>query len=390
MKELFFSIIAAALFLASCTEKPGTPLAVLTKLKENYDKHSSIVYKINFKHKFFSSDDTVVRNATCNLVRDASDTLYGGLFWNTVSDSLDRYYDLNNIYVIDHPQKKITEYKAHEHQTGPIDGNVTGNVIKVSFLNTDLLLSDLKDTSNKATLFTDKDHFLITINYADKEPFSDAERKIWIRTSDFVIDKIIRKIKFQGNYQYTEWNLSDIEFDKVSAGDLSKTLQSYSQSYTTAQYIPINHEDYDLLQAGTPAPPFSGTAFQNGKDINSNDLKGKFVVLDFSYMSCMPCIKSIPHLRQIQNEYGNKNVVVLAINSKDTEEKSKKRLPNFISANSVNYPIVLTTGRTDSIYKVTVYPTLYAIDKTGKIVYSQMGLSDNLLDTLRAIINKQL
>lgn len=104
----------------------------------------------------------------------------------------------------------------------------------------------------------------------------------------------------------------------------------------------------------------------------------------------MPCVKAITHLIQIQKEYGNKNVVVLAINSKDCNEKSKKRLPAFIDKNLINYPEILTSYKTDSTYIVKVYPTLCAIDKRGKVIFSQLGYSARLADTLKILINRQL
>lgn len=101
-------------------------------------------------------------------------------------------------------------------------------------------------------------------------------------------------------------------------------------------------------------------------------------------------LKAIPYLVQIQNEYKNKNVVVLAINSKDTDVNGKKRLPDFISKNSINYPVILTTYKTDSLYNVKAYPTLYAIDRKGEIIYSHLGFIDGLDDSLKTIINKHL
>jgi len=360
------------------------------KVKDNYDKRSSVTYKINYRHKFFDEDDTLQWDATCKLIRETTDTLFGGQIWFLTTDGFERYYDLSNIYLIDHSKKKITEYRAHEHQTFIITGNTAGSVIKINFLRTDKLLSDLKDTANKATLSADSEHFIVTIKYADKDDISEMERNLWIRKDYFVIDKLTFKVKFQGDYQYSEWNLSEIEFDKISTTDLEKSVNSYNKSYTVEQYVPLSEKDYATLPAGISAPYFRGTNFQNGNEISLNDYKGKFVILDFFYMSCMPCIKAIPHLVKLQNEYGNKNVVVLAVDSKDREEKSKKRLYEFITKNSVNYPIILTTYKTDSLYNVKAYPTLYAIDKKGKIVYSQIGFSEELGDTLKKIIDRQM
>ena len=390
---LFILVLVTFIHTGYTDDKKETAQTVLIKVKQNYDKHSSITYKINYRQKFFDGDDTLKWNATCKLIRDTTDTLFRGRIWFLTTDSFERYYDLNNIYLIDHTKKKITEYKAHQNQTSVITGNTAGMVIKINFLNTGKLLSDLKDTSNKVILLSeemgDKDHFVISIKYADDESFTQQQRTVWIRKNDFVINKITYKVKYQGDYQYNEWILSDIVFDNVTGSELNNSLNSYSKSYLSVQYIPQSEKDFKLIQAGTIAPSFSGINFQSGKEISLKDYERKFIILDFSYMSCMPCIQSIPHLIQIQNEYGNKNLAVLAINSKDIDQKSKKRLPGFISKHSINYPVILTTHKTDSTYNVKAYPTLYMIDKKGKIIFSQIGFSEKLIDTLKSIINKQ-
>lgn len=390
MRQFLTTFTTAILLLAGFSDKQEAVQTVLTKVKNNYDKHSSIIYKINYKQKFFDGGDTLQWNGTCKLVRDTTDTIFGGHICFRTYDSIERYYDLTNIYLIDHSKKQITEFKAHENQTGVITGNTAGSIIKTNFIYTDKLLSDFKDTTAKTSLLSDNNHFIVTIKYANEEPFSEKERNVWIRKNDFVIEKITYKVKFQGNYQYNEWNLSDIEFDNVKIDELDKSIKNLSQSYKVEQYLTLNENDFAPLKNGIAAPVFSGTDFKEGKEISSTDYKGKFIILDFSYMSCMPCIKAIPHLIQIQEEYGNKNVVVLAINSKDGNEKSKKRLPAFIDKNLINYPVILTSYKTDSAYNVKVYPTLYTIDKRGKVIFSQLGYSDRLADTLKNLINREL
>jgi len=54
------TVLTTVIFLiTSCTEKQETPLTVLMKVKDNYDKRSSVTYKINYRHKFFDEDDTL-------------------------------------------------------------------------------------------------------------------------------------------------------------------------------------------------------------------------------------------------------------------------------------------------------------------------------------------
>jgi hypothetical protein len=44
----------------------------------------------------------------------------------------------------------------------------------------------------------------------------------------------------------------------------------------------------------------------------------------------------------------------------------------------------------DSLYNVNAYPTLYLIDKEGKIIHSQLGFSEEMKANLEEIILENL
>lgn len=391
MRNSFFAILAI-LIISSCNREKETAQTVIQKVKEAYDKHASISYKIHYRQKYFSDNDTIVVDASCKLIRELSDTLFSARVWFCTKDSVEKYYDLNNIYIVEHAAKKITKYKAHENQEFAIKGNTTGEVINVGFTNTQALPDAVNDSANKIQMLPDSvpGHFIVSISYPDDESFSKMKKMVWVKKDDFVIDKITYNVRFQGQWQYNEWNLSDIGFDNVKKEELDNSIKKISGIYKTEEYTPPTEADYALLKNGLPAPEFSGVNFQTGASVTLKDFKNKLLILDFSYMSCMPCIKAIPHLVGIVEQFGKKNVAVLAMNSKDGDEKGKQKLPEFISKNKMNYPLVLTGSRTDSAYNVKAYPSLYLIDKKGKILFSQLGFAENLGDTLKTIIEKEL
>lgn len=391
MRNIFFAMLATILIFC-CNQEKETVQSVTRKVKDAYDKHTSMSYKIHYRQKYFSDNDTIVVDASCKLIRELSDTLFSARVWFSTTDSIEKYYDLNTIYVVEHSAKKITKYKAHEQQEFAIKGNTAGQVINVLFSDPQTLPDIVNDSANTATLISDSvpDHFIVSIAYPDDGTFSKMKKNIWVRKNDFVIDKITYNVQYQGNWQYNEWNLSGIEFDNVKAEELDNSIKKISGLYSTEEYIPPTAEDFALLKNGLQAPEFSGVNFQTGAAVTLKDFKNKLLILDFSYMSCMPCIKAIPHLVAIVERFGQKNVAVLAMNSKDGDEKGKQKLPEFISKNKMNYPVVLTSPGTDSAYNVKAYPGLYLIDKKGKILFSQLGFAENLGDTLTKIISQEL
>jgi thiol-disulfide isomerase/thioredoxin len=390
MKKIFF-LLSGILLIAACNKEKESALSVLEKVKKNYDSHSSLSYKILYRQKYFSGNDTAVVRASCKLLRVPSDTLFEGRIWFSTEDSVEKYYDLKTIFVAEHSNKKITTYKAHDQQDFAITGNTTGSVIRVNFTNTEHMISDVKDSLNSVRLFPDSipDHFIVSVNYPDEDSFSHMEKNIWIRKDDFVIDKMTYTVQYQGEWQYNEWNLSDLRFDDVNAEELDNSMKALLADYQITEYQAPSEKDFALLENGSVAPAFSGINFESGKPVSLFNYQNKIVILDFSYMSCMPCIKAIPHLTEISKQFGDK-VVVLAMNSKDGDENGKQRLPDFITKNKMNYPVILTDKKTDSLYNVKAYPTLYLLDRKGKILFSQIGFTENIGDTLKTMIRAQL
>jgi peroxiredoxin len=363
-----------------------TARSVLIKIRHEYEKHTSISYNISYKMKFFSDDDTTKISGQCKLIRRVKDPLFRGEFWYHTNDSLDGFYNLQNTYLIDHREQKIiqsTEKKL-------ISRHTTGDLIDVYFLFPKELTDEVNDPKVHTSLLENKEYFIVVFKYADFDGFTKGERKLWIRKKDYVIDKVTFCIKFQGHYQYNEWNLKNIEFDKVSSADLGSEVDYALKSYAYKKQTNEPEETFKPLAIGTAAPDFSAMSFQDDKLFSLNNQKGKIIVMDFFYMSCMPCIKAIPELVKLKENYGDRGVMVIGINSVDTGKNKTDRLAEFIRLNHINYPIILPHSKTDSLYNISSYPTLYIISSEGNIVFSGTGYSKNFYSTLASVIDAEI
>ncbi|MFC2131863.1 TlpA disulfide reductase family protein [Bacteroidota bacterium] len=391
MKKILLTLLSIA-FLLACSEKEKTVEEVLNEVSEIYSEHNSISYNVDFRTKYINIDDTIQVIGSCKLIRDSSDTLFGGIISYETNDSIGVYYNLEKIYSINHKELKITEYDTPFNQKWAITGSTRGDLIQVPFFETQFFLKLTEDTTNKFLIENDmihnKEHWKITCMFPDGEQFTETEQIFWINKDKYQINKISGRIKYQGNYQYQEWVLKDIEFDKVKKNDIDSEFNKLMKCYKIETYTETDSDDPELLENGSIAPLFSGEKYLSGKTINLQDFKDKIVILDFWFMACHWCNEAIPHLNELFNKYKDKGVVFLGVNSIDIKEKDRKKIPVFLKYNEMNYPIIFIDHKTDSIYHVSGYPTIYLIDRKGKIVFSQAGFSEDLKDTLEVYIKK--
>ena len=121
--------------------------------------------------------------------------------------------------------------------------------------------------------------------------------------------------------------------------------------------------------------PFFAAKLPNENGINQSlsQYKGKIIVLNFWATWCPPCREEMPELSQLQQEYQNKNVVVLGI---AVDEVSLVKA--FTQATPVSYPLVadentgmglaITLGNDQGVLPYTVI-----IDTNGKVIQTLLG-----------------
>jgi thiol-disulfide isomerase/thioredoxin len=109
-----------------------------------------------------------------------------------------------------------------------------------------------------------------------------------------------------------------------------------------------------------------------GKTLKLSDLKGKAVVLNFWATWCEPCKVEMPWLVDLQKKYGSEGLQIVGIAMDDTDEKD---IAEFTHKMGVNYPIVMGTEKVADLYGgIDGMPTLFFVNRSGKIVDHELGL----------------
>lgn len=124
-------------------------------------------------------------------------------------------------------------------------------------------------------------------------------------------------------------------------------------------------------QIGNTAPNFTALD-THGDTIRLYDIlnQGKYVILDFYYTTCGPCIYYSPQVNLAYEKYGcnTQDVVFLAIDYNDTNAEVEA----YDAQYGIKYPSISgTQGGGNGIvsqYGITGFPTFYLIDSTHHII----------------------
>ena len=389
-------IVLAGLSLLACQHK-STVESIVNNFEKGRNATESLQYRMLYKMKYFSAeDDTLKFDAHVLMVKDTADTLFGGSFWIKY-DSTDRYFDQEHIYIIDHSNKIITRYFALEGQDWAVRGNTISGVIDSYYLRPNRLSNYLKDSTIKAilsdTLFNGQSFHKISFHFPDELPIEQQYKDFYFDEND-QLKQIIYSVKFQNKFQYNEWHFSEEKFNNVSKEEMRQDFEALlKDDYKLEDFKEEPKEMKMPLTNGEIAPDFKGELLSTSDSVALSDHRGKIVVLDFWYKDCFPCIKAIPSIRAIREKYSAKELLVWGINPIDNNEQTRKKLPEFIEINRMNYPTVFVEKEVQRMYNVRGFPTFYILDQEGKVAYSKIGYSEEsehqIDSVLQLYLNKQ-
>lgn len=128
---------------------------------------------------------------------------------------------------------------------------------------------------------------------------------------------------------------------------------------------------FALVPKAKPAPTFT-LQTAGGQAVSLAKLRGKPVVLDFWAPWCPPCRRAMPELQKISAKYAKQGVTVvgIAVDGSDAEIAAAARKAG------VKYPVVIDRSqKVGAAYQVYLLPTLYVLDKTGKVVLAETGFN---------------
>ncbi len=121
---------------------------------------------------------------------------------------------------------------------------------------------------------------------------------------------------------------------------------------------------------GEPAPEFTLTTFE-GEVINTADLHGNVLVVNFWASWCKPCEQEAADLEAAWRIYQPRgDVIFLGVNYVDTEPAARAYMQKF----DITYPNGADLGtRISQAFRIRGVPETYIIDQNGVLQHAQIG-----------------
>ena len=406
MKNIIFWIgLLPALLFMSCMDQPDAEQIIKMSLAKCQSVENGY-YEMEHHMKYMSVKDTSLKKFKCHFKKLKNDSLYTSAFHYKTF-----YGD---------------DYKSEVMYTGNEFVGFSTNDSSGSIMAKNLWAKEIQSNSHNRTFYSpilDKDYDPLPSDSAilDKkmtftyigEAQINSEPCYHIRNSiptENDSAAVMKTLSTEINYwinkkdsipvQYT------IELEMVMDNDTmtqfeKKVLKKYEfndlkeETQLTLSSVPsfVKLKDYEpytppkLLETNTIAPNWSLISLEN-KKVQLSDFKGELVLIDFFYKSCYPCMLALPGLQKLHEKYKDKGLNVIGIDPFDSVEKDD--IANFLKKRGVTYTILLGGNDVANAYNVTGYPTIYLIDKKGKVIAPTPGYRENMEDRIEEILLEYL
>jgi len=123
------------------------------------------------------------------------------------------------------------------------------------------------------------------------------------------------------------------------------------------------------------APDLAAGNWINSEPLKLKDLRGRVVLIDFWTFGCLNCRNTLPSIKSWHERYRDKGLTVVGVHSPEFDyEKKAENLRREVASLEIRYPVVSDNDyQTWDAYNVGAWPTIFLIDKQGRIRWSHVG-----------------
>ena len=359
---------------------------------------------MEYATKFMSEDGTERYPViTCNFKKVPEDSLFEMYFtlskvendtlvhWLYTGNELVGYTDSKGVvYQRDRYENVMKNIIEEDHFFAPVTSQFCFPV------NTQHIMADSAYTfSLKDTLLDGRPCYYIDFISTKPDTVSTLELVLtrceveqWIDKQDYMpVQYDIYYDISQGRDTMTQYECFSLKSFTPEWDEKLLTLESIPSGVSLSEYVEVEEDEPVTLSKGSRAPNWALPSL-TGDTVRLSDLKGKVVLIDFFYRSCAPCCAALPALQRLHEKYKDRGFVMIGIDPYDDPQKVD--MAEFLSKRGINYTVLFSDFHLPQDYGVYGYPTLFFVNRRGKIVSVQVGYGQATEEELEKQLRKML
>ncbi len=142
---------------------------------------------------------------------------------------------------------------------------------------------------------------------------------------------------------------------------------------------------FAVPEKGQPVPPFQ-VVTTSGQKVSLANYKGYVLVIEFFATYCGGCKESIPHLLDLQKQFGKQGLQILGFEI--GEGHSLDDVKSFIAKRKISYPVAMVDMEVAyNTYGIRSMPSLFVINKKGVLVENFNFFDEKIMErTVRKLV----
>jgi thiol-disulfide isomerase/thioredoxin len=232
-----------------------------------------------------------------------------------------------------------------------------------------------------------KTRLQITVNLPDEGEFNRQVHRSTIDLDDMFIYHKKYIVYMNDHLQLQEHFIKRIDFDadlfnELTDPDYFKTFNKVSV-YKSGEVLvdkPMLNQKFEL----------EGYYYRNEKTFKLDEIKTKYILLDYFYSSCYPCAKLMRAIHKMEEDYDMSDLTILGVDGIDADEKGKRKLAKFIEDHKLKKPVIIENLSDIEEKGIRAYPTLVLLNDKKEIIYFNEGFSEDIVLELVELMDLKL
>lgn len=378
---LFFFILSSV-----SAQNLSMPDSSINKLAS----YKSGVLEVSCKHKYFFESDTFLKKQSLIFYNDT----------NGLSNVL--FTQDSSLYII-RGEQYIYSYGILNQEVyfQELNDNSDTRLIPYNFyLNGGNGLRNIIQNKNNV-IKEDSDYkqndyrkFIIYNSVPDKDypDFGNDRFNIYLNNQTYLPDRIVFTVDYLNSYtQYDDIKIIPRhlyeEINTVIRDSIDNTFNNLYERYQRQPQDDTTNKKNEKVNSFVSVSPSWSLPKLDGDTFHLQDIDAGFILIDFWYVSCYPCLSAIKELVILDTLYTDNVLKIIGVNVYD---KEIGKIQKIMEQLHIQYDVVYQGKTISEMYGGGIgYPKLVLIDnKSKKIIFAKSGYYKGFINDIIKIINK--